>query len=195
MRYIYRALLIFGVWAVVPYNSAYGQEKVEIERYISKKKVPEEAREWLRDAFEKRIRRLQWYEEIGQDVRFYEAKFRYQKRYYSVKFTEAGDLVDVEFIISMEEIPELARQNILTYLKATYPQYKIEKVQEQWTGESDDVEDAVEDDDPEEVTIRYELEYYDRSGQPVLFEGLFDSAGHLLEERTVKMSTTLNFDY
>lgn len=199
MRLIYLSIHIFGVWLLswcLHHNHAYGQrEKVEVERFISKKAVPDDAKEWLRDAFENRIKRLRWYEETGQGARFFEAKFLYQKRNYSVKFNESGNLVDVEFIILLEEIPENARHNIIAYLETTFSKYKIERIQEQWTGKSDDVEDAVDEGDFKDIIVRYELEYYDRSGQPVLFEGLFDSTGHLLQERTVKMSTTLNFDY
>ncbi|GAB5413966.1 MAG: hypothetical protein Cons2KO_15690 [Congregibacter sp.] len=202
-----RRVCAFCVLALLLSVGIQAQEKIERERKIRASAVPEPARGWLKDVFES-SRRLRWYEETHESGRSYEAKFKWRGQRYSVEFGLEGSIQDVEIEIAVEDIPSPALAGMQTYLASTYRTYSIERVQIQYSGASDDLEDFFDDydeddlydeedegeneacsgdDDSDGLITRFEVEYTAAVGSApsVYWEGLFDDCGRLLQRRRV----------
>lgn len=144
-----RRVCAFCVLALLLSVGIHAQEKIERERKIRASAVPELARAWLKDVFES-SRRLRWYEETHESGRSYEAKFKWRGQRYSVEFDLEGSIQDVEIEIAVEDIPSPALAGIQGYLASTYRTYNIARVQIQYSGVSDDLEDFFDDYDEDE---------------------------------------------
>ncbi|MBE0662441.1 MAG: hypothetical protein IH597_08230 [Bacteroidales bacterium] len=172
-----------------------GQVKYEQEKRISEKDVPKRARKWLKDAFED-IRTAKWYFETTPAVNSYEAKFRWESHDYSVKFDTSGLIVDVEKKIELSEMPKSTSLVILSYFDDHFQTYKIQKIQEQATGDEDDLEDFIDENEEEGITIRYEIEFHGVTHEEnKLWEMLFSSEGELIMQREIYLSPNFNFDF
>ncbi len=175
--------------------SVSAQEKAEMEQRVKVDEVPERAVEWRDDAYEK-ARRVRWYYEETSGLKSYEAKFKWKDRRHSVEFDTTGVIQDIEVSVEWQELPEEAQQNILGYLDSTFQKYNIQKIQQQWSGSPDDLEDLIDEDESENITIRYEIEYYGKNEwHDELWEGLFDARGKMLDERMVKLRPTDNLNF
>ena len=186
---------LFSIFAVMFSSIIFAQEKVEIEDRINAEEVPKEAILWFRDAYEDATR-VRWYIEKNQDSKSYEAKLKWKGQKHSVEFSETGTIEDIEVLISWERLSTSTREALQEYFSSHYEKYRIRKIQRQWIGESDDLEDAIEEGEFEEVETRYEIEFYGRtSSQKELWEGLFDIDGHLIQRRIIKLRPTQNLIY
>jgi hypothetical protein len=112
-------------------SSAFGQ-KVERESRIKSPEVPEKALEYIRPANPMAERQLQWYRETGLESISFEAKFKHERRWYSVEFSEEGVLEDIEIEIDLHQVPEPTRESIDKYLEAEFKRHRIKKVQIQY---------------------------------------------------------------
>jgi hypothetical protein len=176
-------------------TALFSQEKVEIERRIEMAEVPEAAIEWFEDAYED-ARRVRWYLEEGSGGPGYEAKLRWKGGRHSVEFDSTGRIEDIEIIISMRDIPSPTRKKLTQYFENQYDRYRIHKVQRQWIGESDDLEDFIDEDEYDEVENRYEIEFYGKTGsRKNLWEALFDAGGDLIRVREIKLRPTDNLNF
>ncbi|MHA7814890.1 MAG: hypothetical protein ACX93N_00305 [Pseudohaliea sp.] len=176
-----------GVIAFAVAMALSAQEKLERERSVRPSEVPEAARRWLRDAFEF-LRSPRWYQDFYESGYTYEAKFKWRGQYYSVEFTSEGSLQDVEVEIGLADLPDEVRQNLRAHLSATYSTFEISRLQVQYSGAADDLEDFFDENENEGLTIRYEVEYTATLGAaPSQYrEGLFDHEGrHLLSRRVI----------
>lgn len=169
------------------------QDKLERERSVKASQVPEEARSWLRDAFGT-ARSPKWYQEIYESGYSYEAKFKLRGQYYSVEFAPDGTIQDVEIEVGFAELPASVRQEIRDYLSSAYRQFKIHRLQIQYSGAPADLKDFFSEDVTRGLTIRYEIEYTaTASDAPTHYrEGLFDVSGQHLRSRRVIMSPSEN---
>lgn len=115
---------------------------------------------------------------------------------HSVEFDTTGVVQDIEISIDWQELPELVQENITSYLDSAFQKYRVQKIQEQWTGAPDDLEDLIDERERDDLTIRYELEYYGKNASAdELWEGLFDADGSMLRERIVKLGPTDNLNF
>ena len=184
--------LLFIIFSVT-YGVA--QEKNEVEKRVKKDEIPNQAKEWLEDAFEQK-RRTKWYYQTDGEKQVYEAKLKQNKHLYSVEFDMEGKVENIEIKIKENEIKEEAYQTIFDYFKSNYSRYSLKKIQIQYTGESDDLEDLIDEDEIENLVINYEIEYYGRTDKDnTLWEGLFDANGRLIKKRSVNLKLTDNLDY
>ncbi|SHN15472.1 hypothetical protein SAMN04488057_108134 [Cyclobacterium lianum] len=164
---------------------AYGQEKVEREYRVKVREVPAEAREWLDDAFEGH-KRVKWFMEETSGKKSFEAKFPWKKEDYSVEFDLSGKIEDIEIQKNWQDLSEAIRNNLEVYFEANYSKWRIEKIQMQFTGEPDDLEDMIDEEEQEQIVIRFEIEYYAEKGEGKgLWEGLFDKDGNFMNKREV----------
>ena len=165
----------------------FAQEKVEIERKIAKEEVPDAALSWFEDAYE-RVGRVRWYLEEGSDGRSYEAKLKWKGHLHSVEFDSTGVIEDIETRISQNDVPTAVLEKLRNYFEVHYERYRIRKIQRQWIGSPEDLEDAIDEGEVEEVKTRYEIEFYGKttSGKE-LWEGLFDEHGVLIRRRVVNL--------
>jgi hypothetical protein len=175
------------------------QKKVEKERRVDREEVPEEALEWFEDAYEdvyEDAGKVRWYFERSNQGESYEAKLKWKGHKHSVEFSTTGVIEDIEILISTDELPEQTRETLLGYFDTHYKKYRIRKIQRQLNGESDDLEDVIDEDETEDILVRYEIEFYGKTAkQKELYEGLFDAGGHLINRRVIKLRPTNNLIY
>jgi hypothetical protein len=185
-------LAIFLLMAAFPLVA---QVKFEQEIRVKRNAVPREAREWINDAFEG-FKRVRWYYETTPEDNSYEAKFSWDGYLYSVKFDNEGKLVDIEKEITFEEITPGAKEDIRQYLEETYQRYRIIKVQRQFTGHEDDLEDYIDEDEWEDITMKYEIEFHGiTSSENKLWEALFDGEGNLILLQEIQLPDLFNLDF
>jgi len=171
------------------------QKKVEKERRVDREEVPEEALEWFEDAYED-AGKVRWYFEKNNQGDSYEAKLKWKGHKHSVEFSTTGVIEDIEILITTDELPEQTRKKLLGYFDTHYKKYRIRKIQRQLNGEPDDLEDVIDEDETEDILIRYEIEFYGKTAtRKELYEGLFDADGHLINRRVMKLRPTNNLIY
>lgn len=192
---IYRFSLLFAA-CFLQAALVFSQGKIEKEKSIKKSEVPEAALEWLDDAFEE-IKKPKWYQEFIENGYSYEAKFRYQDHFYSVEFDSLGRIEDVEVEIQLSELASEIRETIEAYWDTNYEKYKVLKVQIQYSGEEDDLEDFFDEDSLDGVRIAYEIEYHGKEigGADEIWEATFDSTGVFISKRKIiiRISDNLTF--
>ena len=166
--------------------SAKAQEKMEREKKVKKSEVPDPAKKWLKDAFET-LKSPKWYLETNESGYSYEAKFKWNNQYYSVEFDSLGVIEDVEIELDFEELSEEVRQNLDLYYIEGYKTYKIRRLQIQYSGDPDDLEDLFDENEMEELEVRYEIEFIgtDNDGLSQFWEGLFDEKGVFISRRKI----------
>lgn len=172
------------------------QDKFEREKRVKASSVPAKARDWLDDTFES-VKSPRWYQEISESGYSYEAKFQWRGHYYSVEFDPAGRIQDVEVELPFEELPAETGRAIAAYFSSNYRSHDIKRIQIQYTGSAEDLEDFVDEDENAGLTVRYEIEYTgaDSDAPSSYWEGLFDDAGTLIRRRKVIMPPTENLIY
>ena len=171
------------------------QEKKEVEKRIKESEVHEDAIEWLEDAYENK-RKTKWYYQTDGDEEVFEAKLKYKKHLHSVEFNLKGEVQNVEVLLKEKEMDKAVHQNITGYLENNYNKYSFSKIQIKYTGEEDDLEDMIDENEFEDITINYEIEYYGKTdSEDELWEGIFNENGMFLEKRVVKIKATDNLDY
>lgn len=109
-------------------SSAFSQ-KVERESRIKSPEVPEKALEYIEQTS---LDKVKWYRETGLESISFEAKFKHERRWYSVEFSEEGVLEDIEIEIDLHQVPEPTRESIDKYLEAEFKRHRIKKVQIQY---------------------------------------------------------------
>lgn len=184
--------LLFIVFSVT-YGIA--QEKNEVEKRVKKDGIPNLAKEWLEEAF-KQDRKTKWYYQTDGKKYVYEAKLKKNKYLHSVEFDMEGKVKNIEIKIKENEIKQEAYQTIFNYFKSNYIRYSLKKIQIQYTGESDDLENLIVENEIKNLVINYEIEYYGKTDKDnTLWEGLFDAEGKLIEKRSINLKLTDNLDY
>ncbi|MEB2781016.1 hypothetical protein U3A58_11485 [Algoriphagus sp. C2-6-M1] len=182
-------LLFYGMIT----ESSFAQVKIEREFGIKENEVPKEARDWLYDAFES-TRRIKWYKEVFESGYSYEAKFKLQGEFYSVEFDSIGRIQDVEVELDFEKLPSDLQNGLKAYLSTDYKSSDIKRIQIQYSGESDDLEDFFDENRLEGILTRYEIEYIgpDENGASELWEGLFSEDGQLIQKRKIILTPSEN---
>ena len=173
--------------------------KKEYEKSVKAEEIPDlvryKAAPLLEDA-----EQVDYYEEYNGDELFYEIKMEWNEKQLSVEFYSDGRLMDIEHLITTDEIHEEAREQIVKYLEG-YDRYKITRLQRQYSAEDQDEEDeeVIEEFieyDTDDLTVRYEMVVYLKGkGKYGLFEFLFDDDGELIETQRVERRSPDNVLY
>ncbi|GEO20580.1 hypothetical protein CQA01_11140 [Cyclobacterium qasimii] len=159
------------------------------------KDVPEIAVKWLEDVFDHK-KKLKWYFERSADSHSYEAKFIRKGKKFSVEFSEIGFIEDIEVIDHWRKLPHSVRDNISDYMDDLFIKSRIEKIQIQYTGSKEDLQNWVQTDFLNQIVVKYEVEFYGQSpNTKKLWEGLFDKDGHILMKREILLSPSNNLFY
>lgn len=172
------------------------QVKNEIEKSVKKKEVPNSVMDWFKDSYEKG-KKVKWFYQTDGEKEVYEAKLIHQNKNHSVEITPDGKVVNIEILIDFYETESKAKQQIETYLTSNYTKFKINKIQVQYIGSNEDLEDFIDEDElDDDLVINYEIEFYGKSDtNDGLWEGLFNVDGELMERRRIKLKATDNLDY
>ena len=175
--------------------SVKAQDKDEREWRVNHKEVPQPALDWFKDAYEL-PKRVKWYGETNETGNFFEAKLKWKGHWHSVKFTEQGAIVDIEIEKELNELPEAVQQKIPSTLDSIASSYRILKLQEQWTGEPDHLEDLIDENEDKNLVKRYELEVSFRDGEKAGYhELIFSEKGALESIRPIKVNTADHLQY
>lgn len=121
----------FILLSVLLAGSLHGQIKTEYEQRISMDSFPQQARIVL-STLPKGIKKQRFFKELSADKISYEAKFKYDKKYFSIEFSETGVLEDVEVNIKEQSIPTELRTTMNAHFKSNYKKYRWLKIQEQF---------------------------------------------------------------
>jgi len=200
MRKIKLTIIItFGLLLCGELSGHAQKVKKEYEKSVKAGEIPKEvldkASPLLKDA-----EQIDYYEEYNGDELFYEIKMEWNGMQLSVEFYEDGRLMDIERLITMEEVREGRREQIEKLLN-TYDRYKITRLQRQYSAEDQDEEDeeVIEEFieyDTDDLTVRYEMVVYLKGdGKYGLYELLFDDDGELIETQKVERRSPDNVLY
>lgn len=176
-------------------NNIVAQTKYERESKISHKEVPKPAKEFI-NATELDLK-IQWFRELSNDRTSFEAKFKLNKDKFSVEFDSLGKIQDIEFNIDINRMGHITRKNIEEYLSIKYSNYKVEKWQEQWTGEEIKLVQSMRTLERNDVlTLKYEGIIRVLNGKKYeTYEFLFNKDGTLLSQSLIIESNRTNLDF
>jgi hypothetical protein len=170
------------------------ESKIEIEKRVKAAQVPPVATDWLKATFDS-PEKVKWYLESGNAGSSYEAKFKRNKRKFSVEFTKEGIMEDVEIVIDLQVLPHHSVEQINAWLKQNYAKYKITKLQARMTKDVEVAIPAVESNNFQFVEY-YEVEFQGRSEKEnELFEAIFDPTGTFISKRKIIQNSSDNLSY
>lgn len=133
------------------------QEKFEKEsRVLDVELIPGKARLFV-DSL-RQGNRVKWYKEESQTGISVEAKFRLNKRMYSVEFDTLGRLQDVEVVIAKNEVNPIVLHTIEFHLDSLFTTWNFQKIQMQYKGVDEDVLKSIKGHKPTgNVSTYYEI--------------------------------------
>lgn len=169
------------------------QVKYEREFRIKKKEFPTAAHELIKKNITE-LKKLKFYKEIDSHKISYEAKFKKDKLWYSIEFTEEGVLEDIEITIKPIDLPNDTYEKIETYLGTHFTSCKIKKIQQQYVAENP-VEKTFKNAVQNLIlpAVNYELIIdAKKENEYEQFEILFNSEG---EFRSIRKSLPPNYDH
>ncbi len=199
MRMMRKTLGFFAIFLVGLHVGHAQDVKKEYEKSIKAEEIPAEVLELVSPILEEG-NGIEYFEEFNGQDRSFEIKMEWRGKQISVEFYEDGRLMDIERLISFDEIGEDAKENIHEYLES-YTRYKIIRLQRQYSAEDQDEEDeeVIEEfieQDIEDLTVRYEMVVYlkghNRYGP---YELLFDHEGALINSQEVERRSPDNVLY
>ncbi|QNF33779.1 hypothetical protein HUW51_14005 [Adhaeribacter swui] len=159
---------------------AFGQKKYEKEYRLKQNKVPAEAKKFVEAlSFSGRVK---WYREESLNGNTIEAKVTHNQKKHSLEFDTQGNLQDVEVQINWSEIPEETQKNISKNLSAAYTNYKINKIQVQYTGQTSTLLALLKNQETtKEYATKYEIVVKGSKGRQVkLYEITFSQTGEMV---------------
>ncbi|MFS4445653.1 hypothetical protein [Maribacter sp. 2307UL18-2] len=171
------------------------QNKYEREYRIRKSQFPEKALHYISEKLED-AKRIRFYKETDSAKTSYEAKFKKDRLWYSVEFSEKGALEDIEILIKPVDIPNESFSRIETYLTRSFLKYRIRRLQQQY---------PITSEEPAETTVKnafqnlmlpsinYELIVSGKKEKAFeQFEILFDADGNFI---AIRKSLPPNYDH
>jgi hypothetical protein len=172
------------------------QTKFEREYRIKEKDVPEKAVQFIDDVFKKA--KVKWYSEESQDGKSIEAKTKYQMQKFSVEFDTAGNLQDVEKIIKFEDLGQSTANALTRSLSAQFGDYKIMKIQIQWT--SDDpatIKELIKKGSSEKTFVEnFEIVLETREDKTfIAYEVLIDQNGNIVKSLELDLRSMNNMEF
>ncbi|WP_134090477.1 hypothetical protein [Olivibacter sp. XZL3] len=150
--------LLFFLLFCLPYVETKGQEKLEREYRISVDKVPEKAKDFVKNTYSNT--KVKWYKEESFSGFSVEAKMKWKGQLHSVEFDTLGNLQDVEVAIDFNDISKANQERVHAYLKANFQHYKISKTQLQLKGPPAQLQRIITNENQaqlEKFAINYEL--------------------------------------
>lgn len=174
---------------------AIGQIKYEKEYRLKTEAVPEKARDFVEKMGLSDKRK--WYKEESQKGTSIEAKTKHDGKYYSVEFSDDGTIEDIEVVATWVEIGETIQEQICTYFSENFARFRIDKIQIQYTGDSEKLVQLLENPAiTSQLTIHYEVVVRTRNdGQFQSFECLFDASGEMIQQSKIVQRNLNNIEY
>jgi len=171
--------------------SAFAQ-KVERESRIKPDQVPTQSLTYIEATS---LNKVNWYKETGLDSVSFEAKFKFSKRWFSVEFSEDGDLEDIEIEIALDQLQPGVKGSIIKHLENEFTKFKVQKIQIQYT------------ETPLQVLLNHNIPKLDsphafeivvkgkKSKVTLLWELVFDSEGQFVSINQIVTRTSTHLEY
>lgn len=171
-------------------------QKIEREKRVREEVVPSTAIEFISSL---RVpSKIKWYREESLRGISWEAKTKVGKQKHSIEFDEHGVLEDIEIQIPESSLPTEVLEKMMNGLGLHLGKAVIRKIQQQLTGEPEDLRtafNATHTISPT-VTIRYEVVADGKvNGSKQRFEFTFDVHGNLLSHEQILFRHTDNLEF
>lgn len=172
------------------------QTKLEKEIRVKDKDVPTKALDCIQDNIKSK-KRVKWFFQKDADKEVYEAKFKQFGKKFSVEFLTSGEIFNVEIIIKKSNFKNQVYKAITSEMDWRFDDFKMIKIQTEYLGDDDDLEDIIEDYEiDDDLEQRFEIEVNAKTdGKRHLYEMIFDDNGKLLSKRKIKLKSTDILDY
>jgi len=172
-----------------------GQTKFEREYRLNSVQVPAESQAYL--ASLGATKKIKWYKEISQSGISIEGKTKINNACYSVEFDTTGVLEDVEIKIGWKNVEEPTQQSILQYLDSQFDKHSFQKIQRQFTGDSEKIKRRLTTQELiDGITISYEIIVKGKKNRRVkLYEFLFSERGEFIASLPIELRNTDNLEY
>lgn len=163
---------------ILPY-SLNAQNKYEREYRIKPEIIPPPAKAFI-DSIGSDSK-IKWYKEIGISNITLEAKFKHNKKKFSVEFDTLGGLQDVEFVVHKEEITPDTYRIIENKLDSLYLKWKFQKIQIQYRERRENIISVINENMPADSNkIVYEIVLKGKSLRNTqLYEITFNNHGEI----------------
>lgn len=109
----------------------FSQTKNEKEERITESEFPSAAITVVKNLPDD-CKRLKFYKETDGEKQSFEVKFKYNRKRYSLEFSEDGVIEDLEVLTKFKTINEEKKSKIEDYFKSRFNKYKLIKVQKQF---------------------------------------------------------------
>lgn len=174
------------------------QTKSEKEERIKADAFPEQAKACLK-ILPKTEKGIKYYKETNDTIISYEAKFKINKKKYSIEFNKNGILEDIEITIDFNNFPEMVRVSIVSYLQTNYDSFEVLKAQKQYKNElgfnSEMIlKEALLDKKDEGIFYELVIETHQKSISTYK-EITFNDSGTFLFEQTIMRSLSDDIQY
>jgi hypothetical protein len=155
------------------------QHKYEREYRIKTEMIPQSAKDFV-DSIGSDSK-VKWYREISLNGASIEAKFRHNKKKFSVEFDTLGNIQDVEFLIKKSEIVPAVYNKMEHKLESLYQKWKFQKIQKQYIGKPVEIITSINKNQPiESIRVSYEIVLKGKAlGDTQLYEITFNAQGEL----------------
>jgi len=187
--------ILFPFVLIAFHHVSFSQQKYEREYKIKKENVPSAALAFMGNTIEDH--KINWYLEEQLEGKSIEAKFKLEKKRYSVEFDTRGVLQDIEIEVNNNGIPETVYNTIIKYLTDTSEKFRINKIQIQYSGLVPSLESFIQSNPLSSgYTIKYELVVQiRREGQWQLYEISFDASGQVQATSRIILRNTDNLEF
>ncbi len=175
--------------------AGYSQIKFEKEERIKQDDAPVNAVSYV-DAMEL-SGRIKWFKEFGYNKISYEAKTKHKGKRLSIEFSEDGTFEDAEIEIKTADIDKATFSTISDYLLRAHAKFKINKVQRQYSGDTDHIMNYfLREADTKVLIINYEIVITTKTnGAFAMYEYLFDKNGVFIQKSRVTSRMTDNLEF
>lgn len=189
----YRTFLIITMLFLS--GMAKAQNKLEREHRIKKSQFPEMAKLFMETKIGS-VKKLRYYQEIDSNKITFTSKFKKDRLYYAIQFSENSEFQKAAFTVKEIDIPMESWQRITSYMDRYFTKYRIKKIHQQYTVIENQSEVATLKNAfqnlilPEisyEVLAKGKLE-----GECKVYKILFDSEGNMV---LIKKALPPNYDH
>ena len=178
-------------------HTTLAQQKFERESRIAIDEVPLKAQNFIKSLTSHKVK---WYLEERINDYSIEAKFKLNKKRYSIEFDTLGTLEDAEIKVSWKTLNPTIKKHIESQLKTEHKKFKVKKVQVQYVGPPNLVLQQLKNlETNSTIDTNYEvvLKCWPLSNKPpvALYEYLFDDEGAVLSKSQIIFKNASNLEY
>jgi hypothetical protein len=187
----YLMAFIMGIVCAIPIHAQDTAPKIEVEKSIHREDAPGQILHLLEAKWAGFDNAHYYRQSNGQSILF-EIKFEWRDHQYSLEFNDAGQLLEIEQLIDLDDINAAPRSAIMQHIQKQFSKFELTRIQRQFTSaeQDEEAEEIIEDfleQNREDLIIRYEIELNGQNKKELgPFEFLFDRQGSLIQKRRIQ---------